>query len=67
MSTTTAYSVNATDSESPAAWMDLPCVTSVIPGNQDSGLCRYRVETTDAAALEAALDADDDVIAYKAV
>lgn len=65
--TTTNYSVQMTDSETPAAWMSLPCVVSLTPGAQDSGRCRFAVVTSDAAALEAALESDDSVIEYAAV
>jgi hypothetical protein len=61
------YSVNVTDSETPAAWMRLPIVTSLTLGAQDSGRCAFRVTTTDAEALEAALDADADVLEYEAI
>jgi len=58
------YSVNARDSETPAPWMSAPGVTRVQPGAQDSGRCRFAVWTTDPSALEAALEADDDVLVY---
>lgn len=61
---TTTYSVQMTDSETAAAWMGAAYVTSVRPGTQDSGRVRMIVETTDAAALEAALEADADVLSY---
>lgn len=61
---TTTYSVQMTDSETAAAWMGAAYVTSVRPGTQDSGRVRMIVETTDAAALEAALEADNDVLSY---
>jgi hypothetical protein len=61
---TIAYHVNMIDSDTPATWMGLPCVVRLTPGPQDSGRCGYTVETTDPTALEAALDADDDVIEY---
>lgn len=61
--TTDRYYVNARDNDSPARWMD-HCLTCV-PANQDSGCCGYWVTTTDSDALEQALDADDDVIAYE--
>lgn len=59
---TAIYSIQMTDSETPAAWMSL-CKTAT-PGNQDSGRVRYIVTTEQPEALEAALDADDDVIQY---
>lgn len=62
----TTYSVQMTESETPAAWMSLPCVVSARPGAQDSGRVQYTVETTDAPALEAALEADADVLEYAA-
>lgn len=61
---TTTYSVQMTDSETPASWMSLPGVVSVRPGPQDSGRVHYTVETTDASALESALEADADVLEY---
>jgi len=61
---TTTYSVQMTDSETPAVWMSLPGVVCR-PGAQDSGRVRYTVETPDAASLESALNADDDVISYE--
>ena len=63
--TTTTYALNMIDSNEPAAWMGAEHVVSCVPGAQDSGKCVFVVETTDAAALEAALEADDDVIGYK--
>lgn len=57
------YTINAVDSESPSKWMDL--CTSVRPIAQDDGRCVYEAETADAAALEAALEADDDVRRYE--
>lgn len=60
------YSVQMTDSETPAVWMSLPGVLAVRPGAQDSGRVHYTVETTDAPALEAALEADDSVLEYEA-
>lgn len=62
---TTTYSVQMTDSETAAAWMG--AASSVRPGTQDSGRVRMIVETTDAAALEAALEADDMVLSYDEV
>ena len=58
----TTYTINATDSETPAAWMRL--ATSVTPGAQDSGLCRYTATTDNASALEAALEEDVNVVEY---
>ena len=62
MSTTT-YSINTIDSDSPAAWMRLPGI-KVTQGAQDSGKCRFSVETSDPTALVAALEADGDVVDY---
>lgn len=59
------YTINAVDSETQSAWMRL--VTSLVSGAQDSGYCRYTVTTDDAAALEAALEADDGVVEYRAI
>lgn len=56
------YIVNTIDSEIAPEWMNV--ATEVTPGAQDSGRCRFAVETSDPAALEAALDADDEVIEY---
>jgi hypothetical protein len=61
----THYIVTANDSDQPSAWMDL--CAALRPANQDSGRCSYFVSTSNAAALEAALDNDDDVIAYEIV
>lgn len=61
----TTYSINMMDSETPATWMQL-CATAV-PGNQDSGHCRWTVTTTQPYALEAALEADSSVLAYEEV
>ncbi len=63
----TTYVVQAIDSEDPSGWMDADGVVSVRPGEQDSGRVNYRVVTTDPEALEAALDADDDVLRYEEV
>lgn len=65
--TAVTYTVNMIDSDKPAAWMGLPSTVAVRPGAQDSGRVRYAVDTTDASALEAALDADDDVLEYDAL
>lgn len=62
--TTTTYSINLTDSEQTPAWMAL-CATAT-PGAQDSGRVRYTVTTEQPAALEAALNADADVLTYEA-
>lgn len=63
--TTIEYSIQMQDSEQPAAWMRL--VEQMTPGNQDSGRCHWtaRVRPEMAAWLEAALDADDDVLSYE--
>jgi hypothetical protein len=61
------YTVNMNDSEEPYFWMGLSCVVSFQVGAQDSGRCRFTVETKDAAALELALDDDDDCIEYAEV
>lgn len=63
--TTTTYSINCNDSDRTPAWMDL--AKTARPGPQDSGRCAWTVTTIDATALEAALDADDDVIKYEAI
>ncbi len=68
----TTYSVMMIDSETPAEWMGASYVVSSRPGHQDAveidgrmvGRCAWTVETTDAAALELALDADSDVLEY---
>lgn len=62
----TTYSVQMTDSETPAAWMGAPWCVSLTPGAQDSGRVRYTVDVTDEAAALAAWDADDDVLSYTA-
>ena len=61
--TTATYTINLTDSEQTPAWMAL-CATAT-PGAQDSGRVRYTVTTEQPDALEAALDADDDVLEYE--
>jgi hypothetical protein len=61
--TTRTYSINTTDSETPAAWMGL-CTTAQA-GEQDSGRVRYTATTEQPEALEAALDADDGVLEYE--
>jgi hypothetical protein len=63
--TTTTYTVNTIDTDARQAWMDTPGIVRYAAGAQDSGRCRFDVETTDAAALESALNADADVIDYE--
>jgi len=58
----TNYWINTIDSDEWPAWAAL-CV-SVVPGAQSGGNCAYHARTEQAEALEAALDADDSVIAY---
>lgn len=58
------YSINCTDTDAPTAWHDTPGIVSATSGNQDSGRCRWTVVTTDPAALEASLEADDAVLTY---
>ncbi len=60
------YSVQMTDSETPASWMSLPGVVAK-PANQGGGKVRMTVTTQDPDALVAALDADDDVLSYDVV
>ena len=63
----TTYTVNMIDSETPAAWMDLPGLKMVSSGPQDSGRCRFTFEVEDVAAFEAALEADDNVLEYAVI
>ena len=63
---TTTYSINTTDTETAQRWQDAPGIVKMVPGPQDGGRCRWTVQTTDAPALESALDADDAVIEYSA-
>lgn len=60
------YWVNTADSDTPSAWMSI--ASAVRPGAQDSGRCAFHVEVAAGrvADLEAALDADDGVIEYRA-
>jgi hypothetical protein len=58
------YSVNTRDTNDRQAWMDCPAIVRYQPVTQDSGRCRFRVVTSDPATLEAALDADEDVLDY---
>ena len=60
------YTLNMIDSDKPASWMLADYVTDCRPLAQDSGRCAFRVVTSDPKALEAALDADDDVLEYEA-
>lgn len=61
----TTYSVQMTDSETPAAWMGAPWCKSAKPGAQDSGRVRFTVVVIDDAAAKAAWDADDSVLSYE--
>ena len=58
----TTYTINAADTETTPTWMAL-CATAT-PGPQDSGRCRWTVTTEHEDALEAALEADADVLSY---
>ena len=60
------YTVQMTDSETPASWMSLPGLKMGAP-HQAGGKVRMTVTTLDPAALTAALDADDDVLGYDVV
>lgn len=62
---TTTYSVQMTDSETPASWMGAEHVVSCTPGAQSGGKVRMTVVTTDADALEASLMSDADVLDYE--
>ena len=62
---TTTYTVNTIDTDARQAWMDSPAVSSYRPVAQDSGRCRFDVETTDPATLESALETDADVLGYE--
>lgn len=61
-----AYSVNVVDSDKPSAWMRAAHIVTLTAGLQDSGRCAFRVVTSNPAALESALDADDAVLTYEA-
>jgi hypothetical protein len=64
--TSTTYRLTLTDSDDRPAIYDHPSVTRVsAPYLQDSGRYRVDLDTTDAAALESALDAATDVVGYE--
>ena len=64
MTTKTTYHVNINDTDATPDWVTPGRDTITGSHGQDSGRCWLVVETTDPAALEAALDADDDVVEY---
>lgn len=60
------YSVRMKDSETKGPESVFPGILAAQPLNQDDDSCYYRVsvEIAQAQAMEAALDADADVISY---
>lgn len=61
---TIAYHIRSNDTETTPAWMRI--LSTCVPGEQDSGRVNYAatVEEGRVAELEAALDADADVLDY---